>query len=142
QGDGDVGGEAVGAARAYLLQECDGLVQGHGLGGAALLALGEVDQAGDVAPDPVAGLGVADGADQDLVDQPEGPVGQLLGSVVQPGVEVVGGELLELGGADVGGEVAAGDRAVVVDRGLGLALHAVGEEVVDGVLDGVAVGAG
>jgi hypothetical protein len=132
----------VRAAWAYLVQECDRLIQGHRFGWAAFLAFGEDDQAGDVAADLVTSLSVADRAFQDLVDQPERPVGQFLGTIIHPLVQVVGRELLELGGADVRGQVVVGDRPVVVDRGLGLALHPVGEEVIHRLLDGVAVGCG
>ena len=55
----------------YLVQQLDRLVQGHGIGWAAFLALGDDDQAGHVAAHLVAGLGVPDGAFQDLVGQPE-----------------------------------------------------------------------
>ncbi|MGI8446125.1 MAG: hypothetical protein ACR2MP_02845 [Streptosporangiaceae bacterium] len=60
-----MGREAVPAP--YLVQQLDRLIQGHGLGWAAFLALGYEDQEGDVAAYLVAGLGVPDGPFQDLV---------------------------------------------------------------------------
>ena len=58
------------AARSYLVQDADRLVQGHGPRRAPLLALRQDDQASDVASYLVAGLGVPDGALEDLVHQP------------------------------------------------------------------------
>jgi len=58
QGHDHVGGEPVLAARSGLVQDADGLVQGHGLGRPAFLAFGQDDQAGDAGPYLVAGLGV------------------------------------------------------------------------------------
>jgi hypothetical protein len=86
-------------ARPYVVEQPDRLVQGHGLGRAALLALRHEDQAGHVAANLVAGLGVPDGPFQDLVDQPECPGGEFLRSVIHPRVQLVGGQLLEPGRA-------------------------------------------
>ena len=83
----------------YLVQQLDRLVQGHGLGRAAFLAFGDDDQAGDVAADLVPGLGVPDGAFQDLVDKPQGPVRQLSRPLIHPPIQLVGGQLLEPGRA-------------------------------------------
>jgi hypothetical protein len=60
---------------------------------AVLPAPPHIDQARHVAADLVAGLGLADRALQDLVDQAERPRGQLFGALVQPVVELVGRQL-------------------------------------------------
>jgi hypothetical protein len=99
----------VHAARPYVVEQPDRLVQGHGLGRAALLALGHEDQAGHVAADLVAGLGVPDGPFQDLVDKPECPGREFLRPVVHPRVQLVSGQFLELGRAEVGDQVVAGE---------------------------------
>jgi hypothetical protein len=70
QGHDYVGGEPVRAAWSGLAQNANRLVQGHGPGRAAFLTLGQDDQAGDVAPYLVAGLGVPDRALQDLLHEP------------------------------------------------------------------------
>jgi hypothetical protein len=125
-----------------MIQQPDRLVQGHGLGRAALLAIGHDDQAGHVAADLVPGLGMPDGAFQDLLDQPQRPAGQCLRPAVHPCVQLVGGQLLEPGRAEVEDQVVVGERAVVADRLRGLALHALVQEVADGVGDRVALGRG
>jgi hypothetical protein len=116
QGHDHVGGEPVLAARSHVVEQPDRLVQGHGLGRAALLAVGHEDQAGHVPTDLVPGLGVPDGPLQDLVDQPECPGRKFLRSVVHPRVQPVGGQLLEPGRAELRDQVVARERAVVADR--------------------------
>lgn len=58
------------AAWSGRVQHTDRLVQGHRSGRTALLPFRQDDQAGYVAAYLVAGLGVPDGALQDLVYQP------------------------------------------------------------------------
>src|SRR6266702_6633585 len=70
-------------------------------------------------------------------NQPERAVGQFLRPLVHPLVQVVGRQLLEPGGSDVGNQVVAGERPVVVDRLLGLALHSLVKEVVHRLPDRV-----
>ena len=97
------------------LQEHDGLIERHRLRWPTFLTFGHVDQAGHVAADLVAGLGLADRALKDLVDQAERPRGQFLGALVQPVVELVSRQLLELDPADMRDQVAVRKRPVVVD---------------------------
>jgi hypothetical protein len=89
QGQHHVGREPVGAGLDGI-QEHGGLVQRHRLGRPPFLPFGHVDQARHVAADLVAGLGLADRALKDLMNQAERPRGQLLGALVQPVVELVG----------------------------------------------------
>ena len=101
------------------LQEHDGLVKRHRLGRPAFLALGHVDQARHIAADLVPGLGLTDSPLQDLVDQSERPRAQLLGAFVQPVIEMVGRQLLQLCVTELRNHMMTRERSVVVDGSFG-----------------------
>jgi hypothetical protein len=75
-----------------MLQGGGGLVQRHGLAEASVLpAFRRVDQRGDVADDLVPRLSAADGTPQNRVDCLQRPRGEVVPTVFEPVVDVVGG---------------------------------------------------
>ena len=114
----------------------DGLVQGEGFGGPALLAFGGVGQGGDVAADQVVGFGVPDGALEREVPHRDRGGGVPGGHGGQRLPDVGGGQVAEFAGAD-DGQDGLEDVLVLRDGLGGAALEPVGEPVVGGLADGV-----
>ena len=103
------------------------------------LPLGVRDQLGHVAQHPVAGLGLPDGPLEDRMDTLQAPGRELGREPIEPVVDVVGGQLGELGGPDQRDDVLLGQDAVSRNRVLIAALESLGQPVLDRLRHGVAL---
>jgi hypothetical protein len=133
----DAGGQAQGDVGVHPGiggggQERGGLAEGQAFAGPPGLAFGGVDERGDVAPDKVAGLGVADGPGDRVVAHRHRGRGVPGGHGIQRLPYVGRGELAEPAGADRGQD-GRQDVFVLLD-GLGRpAVQSLAQPVVGGV---------